>query len=366
MGRRRKAWLVNNGTGKRLQNGNPLAGFYCEYNDYATGERVHRSKHFLTKKHAREWVRQYNARLDLQLIGEVIPIALTEAVEEYLRACTMLSQAAQTHYAVSLGLLTRHLPDGIQVMAITGESLDGFARARAAAKAAESTIAKDMRAIGVFIRWALDKGYISHDVTKDMKAAPSSKAHKRQRPTISDAQLERLVSAIDTPDRQVAAWLAMTAGLDRSVIENLTARQLDIDAKALRIVRPKTARRSGKTLVIPVHHDLWPQLAERAERTLADTPLLHGLKRQHRDRDWWALACKAAGLTGVLFRDLRAVAARRIQDGGGTLTDARDVLGHSTVAMTADHYSVPNPSARKAIDKLPLPAYQAEAKSKSH
>lgn len=52
----------------------------------------------------------------------------------------------------------------------------------------------------------------------------------------------------------------------------------------------------------------------------------------------WAQACKAAGISGLQFRDLRAKAATDKEESTGNIRAAQRQLGHSTVRMT-EHYT---------------------------
>src|SRR5262245_18455532 len=105
MGRRRKAWLYGGKTGVRVQDGQRLKGFYAGYRDYTTGTAVRRSRHFLTKDAAAEWVRQYNARSDLGAIGAIVPTSLRDASVEFLAGCSALATDTRKQYVSVLGYL---------------------------------------------------------------------------------------------------------------------------------------------------------------------------------------------------------------------------------------------------------------------
>jgi integrase len=52
----------------------------------------------------------------------------------------------------------------------------------------------------------------------------------------------------------------------------------------------------------------------------------------------WALACKAAKVEGLQFRDLRAKAATDKEESTGNIRDAQRQMGHANVSMT-EHYT---------------------------
>ena len=62
-------------------------------------------------------------------------------------------------------------------------------------------------------------------------------------------------------------------------------------------------------------------------------------------------ALEAAGLPGQRFHDLRHAAASFMLGEGVPLTAAQEVLGHSTIAVTADIYSDVIPAATRDATK---------------
>jgi integrase len=181
-----------------------------------------------------------------------------------------------------------------------------------------------------------------------------------EKPIITEQQLARVIRALDTDDRRLAIWLALTTGLDRGVIRELRPDQIDREAGVIRLRRPKT----GKLLAIPIHRSLLAQVLARCDRTPPSRPLLAGVSRQSRSDDWWARATAAAGVPELQIRHLRAVAASRLQRlGQATLPDARELLGHASVETTAAHYHAPAPQVRQALDRLPLPGFPARARA---
>ena len=134
--------------------------------------------------------------------------------------------------------------------------------------------------------------------------------------------------------------------------------RIDWDQAAILKRRPKTKR----DVAIPLHTSLFSLLRERAQQRPAPRPLLAGLARQERKKDWWHRATAAAGVPGFLFRDLRAVAVARSQRLAGlSLRDAQEMLGHASIRTTAEHYHMPDPAVRSKLDRLPLPGFPGTA-----
>jgi integrase len=316
------------------------------------GRRVHRTKHFLTRAAAGEWVKQYNARSDLRLIGRVIPIKLSDAAAEFLLAATGLRPQTRSSYRTAVVLLVADIGD-VLTGQVDGPAIDAFLAKRIAA-ASPTTAAKHLRSLKRFFYWCLERGYCSVNPVGLATSPPRGRA-RRERPELTDKAIARIIKALDTDDRRMAAWIALTTGLDRNVIASLTADQVAWESRAIRLARPKT----GRDVVVPIHPMIFSWLARRREQCPPQAPLLRGLTRQHRTRDWWADAADRAGCPGVWFRDLRAVAASRAQRLAGlSLRDTQELLGHASPLTTAAHYHTPDSTTAQRLGLLPLPGFR--------
>jgi integrase len=358
MGRRRKAWLWG-GTGVRIDGGVRQPGFYVRFYEYTPEGRVNRSLNFLTAKESREWVKQFNAKADLQLLGKVVPVHIVQAVGEFMEGKASLAKNSRIHYRLSLAMFTRKVGER-NVCEYKGTDIDRFISARIAESASGPTIAKDLRAVGAFFNWSVKRKYAGSNPLEDATSLPDGRT-ARDRPIVSESQIVKLVQSLDTEDRRVAVWIGITTGLDRSVIENLSSARIDWDQAAVLKRRPKTKR----DVAIPLHPDLLSLLRERARQRPAPLPLLVGLSRQEKHEDWWHRATAAAGVPGLLFRDLRAVASSRAQRSAGlSLRDSQEMLGHASIRTTAEHYHMPDPAVRSKLDRLPLPGFPGTEESK--
>jgi integrase len=77
----------------------------------------------------------------------------------------------------------------------------------------------------------------------------------------------------------------------------------------------------------------------------------HG--RQIKDvKRGFATACQRAGIVDFRMHDLRHTAAAWMVSAGATLAEVRDVLGHSTIAMTERYAHLAPDNARAAVNRL--------------
>lgn len=353
MGSSGHRYIKRNGKRKRLP------GYYAAWHEYVGSRRVTHTHNFETLAMARTFVREHNARLDLRTLGHIIPIALPEARREFITALAARARNTRIHYASALGWLEGIVQDRT-VDRITGSDIDQFVIMRLR-RCKPTTVAKHIRGLRRFFNWSISRNYAEHDPTKQATALPRSIQQARVRPHVSEPQLKRLLKALDTPDRKLACWLAMSSGLDRSIITQLATWQIDLDEAVIRFRRGKT----GKLQAVPIHPDLLPQFRRRLDEMHPNKPILRGLSRESAERDWWRRATIEAGVEGLYFRDLRALATMRLQRlGGASLADTQRLLGHASPTTTAAHYYIPEVQAVQALERVPLPALRRAAKPK--
>jgi integrase len=354
MGRRRKASLWG-GTGRREDRGKKLPGYYVRFSDYVNGTRVQRSRCFLSLATARQWVRQYNARADLQAVGEVIPISFEDASNEFSEGVAGLAFETARSYGTSLGLFIEEMDRACPLCEVTPRDVDRFI-ARRSASSTPSTVAKHLRSLNVFFKWAASRGYVAQNPIPLATSHP--RGVPRERPPVDDALLARIIEAADTPDRKLAIAIAATTGLDRGKIERLTPSMIDRDLWAVVFVRQKT----GKPNAVPLPDVLVPEIQKRLSEKQPGEPLLAGLSHQGHERDWWRSVRKKAGAPGLMFRDLRAVATSRLRRIGlASPREAQQLLGHESLMTTMTHYETPDPGVTHKLRSLPVPGFPPPA-----
>lgn len=345
MGRRRKAWLMN-GTGRWP--GRP--GFWVRWNERDRSGRRRRNpcRSFPTKAMAKKFRDDRNAMEHLRLTDNIVPISIEDAGAEFLESCTRISDETAADYRRCIELLYGRLTE-TPVCDVTGDDIDALIEFITKGRS-EARVAGYCANLSRFFNWCVKRGYASENPVLAATNRPARR-HKRVRPQISFEDLERVIANIDTEDRKLAVWIAMTVGLDRGTIERLTREQIDFEAGCFRFIRAKTKKENA----VPIHALLLDGLRRRCDGIARTERVLSGLSRQDAASDWWKIATKAAGIEGFLFRDLRAISTTRLVRGGATQRDAQELLGHKSIETTMNHYMIPDPGARRVLDQLPLP-----------
>lgn len=186
-----------------------------------------------------------------------------------------------------------------------------------------------LRRVGklAFRRW----GWIEADLGSRVGLLPGEAERKVQ---ASPEEIEALMAAASPAVRQAVIWGALT-GMRKG--ELLSVESHSFVNGSLRLTETKTNR----ARMIPLAAGL------RAK----DFP--YGLTEPELDRGFRA-ARKAAGMPWLQFRDLRRSCGSWIVQRTGSLKAAQDLLGHSTITITAKHYAhLLDEHVRDAVRSLP-------------
>ncbi|HEU5343152.1 MAG TPA: site-specific integrase [Ktedonobacterales bacterium] len=217
----------------------------------------------------------------------------------------------------------------------------------------------------VVLRMALDEavkqGILARNVT-DLVTAP-----QQRRPVIqpySEDEAQRLLAAADGDRLQALYTLALSSGLRIGELLALTWRQVDLQAGALRVIatlsrgpegwtlgEPKTQHSRRSVMLTPLAIEALRahrarQVAERlavadvwADRDLVFCDTLGGfLSPEYISRHAFPRLIARAGVPRRRFHDLRHSCATLLLKAGVPLKVVSEMLGHTTIAITADVY----------------------------
>ena len=159
---------------------------------------------------------------------------------------------------------------------------------------------------------------------------------------LSDDERKRLLKACQDTDWRlyIVVVLALSTGMRRGEIMNLSWTDVDLDAGKITLQDTKNGERRGVPLT-GLAEELLFAFAHKGDRP-QDTELLfpghrravRGKPRQPVDlRQPWEAALEAAGVEDFRFHDLRHSAASYLAMNGASLTDIAEVLGHKTLQM---------------------------------
>ena len=290
------------------------------------GRRISRT--FANRRDAQEWERRYRGRLEDHRVGRTPAYGLEEALARWLtgEAAGLKSHAdlikkVRTIYPFAKG---RSLTEIVTV----AEALKADAIAR---KAAPATVNRKLAVLRRVARLAYRQWqWLAEPLGDRITLLPG----ERQRHTyLAPAEVQRIARKAPARVRD-AILLAALTGLRRG--ELLALKPADRKDGALVLHSTK----NGRPRVVP----LPPEVAcIRLPIGLTVNQLDHGF-RNARD---------AAKLPGARFHDLRHTYASWLIQSGASLTAARDLLGHSSLAVTSRYSHLSQAHLEAAVKGLP-------------
>lgn len=287
------------------------------------GRRLSRT--FRSRADALEFERRTRHRLDDRRVGRASRYTIEEALERWL---TGEARALRTE---------RDLRNKVRVMlphiagrdlADVGEAAEAVKRAGLADQLAPATINRRLAILRRVANLACRQwNWIDVDVARRVQLVPGERARHVY---LTPAQVKRLAAAAG--DRRVAdaIVLAATSGLRRGELLRLEAKDRRGDVLEL------ATSKNGRPRLVP--------LPPEAQRIRLPIELTVDELRKGFDR-----ARARAGLREIRFHDLRHTYASWLVQSGAPLAAVRDLLGHSSLAVTGRYAHLATDDLRKAV-----------------
>lgn len=162
-----------------------------------------------------------------------------------------------------------------------------------------------------------------------------------------------LVLYVNLPDYLKAPVMFLyNTGFRKSEAFTLTWDKVNLRDGCVRLERSDTKTKEGRTVYLP--SESIAALKEAQKRRVLGCPwVFHRNGKQLKDpRKSWEKACKAAGVPGLLFHDLRRSAVRNMIRAGIPERVVMQVSGHKTRSMLDRYNIVSEQDLRDAAKKL--------------
>lgn len=299
------------------------------------------SRTFGTRRDALEWERRYRQRLEDRRVGRTPAYGLEEALARWLtgearalRSHADLVDKVRTIYAFAKGRALSEIVD-------VAEALKADAIIRRSASATVNRKLAVLRRVArlAFRQW----GWLEEPLGDRIVLLPGERARHVY---LTHVQARKLLRAARGRVRD-AILLALLAGLRRGELLRLKA--ADRRDGTLWLADTK----SGRPRAVP----LPPELASiRLPLDLTRAGLRWGFEA----------ARAKAGLEGLRFHDLRHTYASWLVQSGSPMAAVRDLLGHSSLAVTSRYSHLAPEHLAAAVAALPrISAGTARGKKKA-
>ena len=170
--------------------------------------------------------------------------------------------------------------------------------------------------------------------TKGVRRFPE-KSHERY---LTEEELPKVLAALEASDNQLMAdlvRLALFSGARRGNLQSAHWDEFDMAAGVWTI--PATKAKAGRKIDVPLTNEAIEVLQRRHEATGGTGYVFPSSgKRGHvvEVKSYWQRICKAAGVEGVRFHDLRHTSASWLVARGVGLQVVGRLLGHQSVKTT--------------------------------
>ncbi|MBI4637616.1 MAG: tyrosine-type recombinase/integrase [Candidatus Rokubacteria bacterium] len=235
---------------------------------------------------------------------------------------------------------------GMRAVEITTATMREYAKVRRASGAEPGTVNRDFGVLSRMFTLAIQAGRFSR-----RPYIPRLPENPPRQGFMEHADYLAIRAHLPAHFRDVLDF-GYLSGWRRGEILTLEWRDVDREAGVIRL-RPEVSKtREGRVLVLS------GPLREVIERRWRDRALGCPLVFHHASRSLdgfknaWVRACKAAGLPGKLFHDLRRTAVRNMVRAGIPERVAMQVSGHKTRSIFDRYNIVSEADLRSAADRL--------------
>jgi integrase len=234
--------------------------------------------------------------------------------------------------------------------------VEAFIKERQSQKAAAATINREL----ALLRRAFQLGYRADPpMVVRVPHIPKLPEDNVRTGFLQQAECRKLLAALPL-EPQLLLVFGYHLGMRKSALLQLKWRQIDYRAGLIYLERKKSAENVPQA--VPIYGDMRAFL----EKQPCDSPYLFARgSEQIRDfRAAWKTACKRAGVSGVLFHDLRRSSARNLRRAGVPESLAMKITGHRTRSMYERYNIVDEDDLREVGRKAEQFHKQEEQSSK--
>jgi len=272
------------------------------------------------------------------------PISFSGFADEYLREYAANKKSRNTDEfrlrAAREFFKGRHLHE------IDMFLLEQFGNSRRKAGNSEASVNRYYALLKKMFNCAIDWGYLSSE-NPVCKIRLKKEGNSYRKRVLSEDEENRLLEASPDYLRPIIV-AAIHSGMRRG--ELLGLKWDDIDPQAQTIKVRSEISKSGKERRIPMDSLLGAEMLRlRAASGKNETAFPPHFRKV---REGFEKACRAAGIAGLRFHDLRHTFATRLIARGADLVSVQNLLGHSSLNVTQLYAHPIDERMRKAVELL--------------
>lgn len=247
---------------------------------------------------------------------------------------------------LALRHVLEHFGDA-RLASLNGLHLEQYRQARLSQGVSRSTVNREMSILGTLYNRAIKWKWATSNPVKDLD--PYREPPGRVR-FLAPEEITRLLAACPAHFRPIVV-LALNTGMRRGEILGLTWSQIDMKAGTATLRLTK----NGRCRVVPLNQTVLASLEELRGGRTAGHVFLTSLGHPHPMKDFrsvWKRVLAKAGIANFHFHDLRHTAASYLMMATKDPYVVKEILGHSTLAMTARYAHLATSYTSNAVTAL--------------
>ena len=326
------------------------ARWYLDFKD-ATGKRVQRVvKNALSPQDAARALQEATQLERPQDAGRPIqnaPVLFEDFAELFYENYILANLKRPSTERLRLMVLVEFFR-GHELTGITPIMIEKFRYQRLKLGNARATINRYLAVMKKLYNVAINEGVPTSNPVRKVRFY--SEAENLKERILTHEEEERLLGAAPAHLRPILV-IALNTGMRWSEIVNLTWRDIDLKAGLIHVVKAK----SGKPRLININSVLHEELTALRAKSSASPYVLPSMvtgKPYASLYRCFIKACKAVGVTGLRFHDLRHTFATRLVQGGADIETVRVLLGHHSIIMTQRYTHSSYEMKQRAVESL--------------
>ena len=239
---------------------------------------------------------------------------------------------------------------GIQADQITIADCRAHTKERRGAGIKDGTIHTELGHLRMVLLWAEKHKLIDRAPAIERPSKPAPKSDY-----LEHDEARRLIASASTPHVKLAINIMIATAARVTAVLELTWDRVDFKKRQIHLRDPDdTTRRKGRA-VVPMTNTVHKELAEAQKHRLSDHVIEWGGKPVKSLKRGIAFAAEKAGLPFVTPHVLRHTAAVWMAEGGRSMSEIAQFLGHNNTSMTERVYAKFSPNhLREAASHLEL------------
>jgi integrase len=212
-----------------------------------------------------------------------------------------------------------------------------------------NTVRRYMAVLSAVMSTAIDWNWLKINPVKRLQQP----ALELRDVVLSSEELQRLFDACQHSRNKLLYPLVVvtlaTGGRKRE-IETLQWHQVDLDSRVVRLIKTKGNKARSVKLIAPAVSELRQLYMARGS-----SPYVFAMKNGQciqKSYNAWNMARQRAGVAHVHFHDLRHTTASYLAMHGASLSDIKEILGHTTIATTQRYIHYLKPVRSETLETL--------------